>query len=238
MRAWKKDDKPFRDSLSLVAKIGMRGAGATGFAFFERGSEASAWLIVDAAGLALAADWLSGLDDPLAMKFLLRSAGVGEGMLVFVFPSASVAEAGRQKLETLDPVFQSLWSAQCSRLSYINVVEGIAELEARVLESKITHRARGLLASNAQGDIIETIAQHIHTVLHSASTGELLQRIRVEFQDELKERSVLAEAKAILQGTHGMSEEQAHIHLRRLSRRSRKRIQSVAQDVIENDGKK
>ena len=43
----------------------------------------------------------------------------------------------------------------------------------------------------------------------------------------------MGRAKAILQKSQGMSEEEAHAHLRVVSRKSRRRVKDVARQVIE-----
>jgi AmiR/NasT family two-component response regulator len=55
-----------------------------------------------------------------------------------------------------------------------------------------------------------------------------------ELEDEIDERRLMAEAKQILQAVDRLSEEQAHTRLRVMSRKSRKRLKEVAQQVIQD----
>jgi AmiR/NasT family two-component response regulator len=54
-----------------------------------------------------------------------------------------------------------------------------------------------------------------------------------DIQQEIAERDLANRAKALLQRRYGMSEDQAHVHLRLVSRKSRKRLRDVARDVLE-----
>jgi AmiR/NasT family two-component response regulator len=60
----------------------------------------------------------------------------------------------------------------------------------------------------------------------------LEQRLR-ELEEEIAERKLTGQAKAVLQSTYNMSEEQAHLHLRTISRKSRKPLKEVAQELID-----
>jgi len=60
----------------------------------------------------------------------------------------------------------------------------------------------------------------------------LEQRLR-ELEEEIAERKLTTQAKVVLQSAYGMSEEQAHLHLRTISRRSRKPLREIAREVIE-----
>jgi AmiR/NasT family two-component response regulator len=77
-------------------------------------------------------------------------------------------------------------------------------------------------------------AQPFRNSLSALASRRALEKIVQELEDQLEERRVEALAKGILQGASGMTEEQAHAHLRTLSRRSRKPLKDVALDLIQN----
>ena len=49
---------------------------------------------------------------------------------------------------------------------------------------------------------------------------------------QVEERAVANRAKAVLQNRYGMSEDQAYLHLRSESRRSRRRLSEVARELL------
>jgi AmiR/NasT family two-component response regulator len=80
---------------------------------------------------------------------------------------------------------------------------------------------------------VDAIARHVEGVLRPASTGRVLEQLTKDLEEEVEERRLTNRAKAILQSVHGMSEEQAHMHLRQTSRKTRKKLKDVAVDLIE-----
>ena len=103
----------------------------------------------------------------------------------------------------------------------------------RLVDSKIADRALGLLLERRwPAQAIEGLAGHVNNVLRPLAALGALETLVEELEDEIDERRVTAEAKAVLQAAHSISEEQAYKHLRSLSRKSRRRLRDVAQDVI------
>jgi len=60
----------------------------------------------------------------------------------------------------------------------------------------------------------------------------LTRRAVSELEQEIEERRLAGQAKQILQTIQGISEEQSHAQLRLLSRKSRRRLKEVAEQVI------
>jgi AmiR/NasT family two-component response regulator len=81
-------------------------------------------------------------------------------------------------------------------------------------------------------DAIDTIVRHAESVLRPSQLRTALGQFTKEIEQELAERELAARAKAVLQSRYGMSEDQAHVHLRLVSRQSRKRLRDVARDVL------
>jgi AmiR/NasT family two-component response regulator len=75
--------------------------------------------------------------------------------------------------------------------------------------------------------------RHIETVLRASQSLKLLEKTSQQLEEELAERKLTQTAKSILIETCGMSEEEAHLHLRSLSRKSRRPLKAIAQDLID-----
>jgi hypothetical protein len=117
---------------------------------------------------------------------------------------------------------------------YLRLVERLADLEARLMDSKIADRVRGYLADETDSDPSEAIARHVETVLRPTRTRIVLEQALSELEEEIEERRLVGQAKRIMQASDSVSEEEAHIELRLRSRKSRKPLKDVARQVIED----
>ena len=117
---------------------------------------------------------------------------------------------------------------------YSRLVERLAELEARLMDSKIADRVRGYLTDETASEPSEAIARHVETVLRPTRTRIMLEQALSELEEEIEERRLVGEAKQIMQASDSVSEEQAHIELRLRSRKSRKPLKDVARQLIES----
>ncbi len=73
------------------------------------------------------------------------------------------------------------------------------------------------------GSATEMVARFADTVLRQRETEIMLERLAAARETEVQERNLAA---------YGMSEEQAHQHLRAASRRSRRPLREVALELI------
>jgi hypothetical protein len=166
-------------------------------------------------------------------SFPLRAGEAATGVLTFVFRGAVISPRAQSLLERIAAIVEEV-----SRLSQVPAVYArnaarIGELEATLADSKIADRARGLLANHVRdSDAIDTIIRHVESVLRPSQLRTALDQRTKEIEQELAERELAARAKAVLQNRYGMSEDQAHVHLRLVSRQSRKRLRDVARDVL------
>lgn len=117
--------------------------------------------------------------------------------------------------------------------SYRERAARIGEMEAALIDSKIAARIQGLLAGWAQGGTVAAAESHVEVVLRPSDFERLLQQSERGLEGEIEERKLTSRAKALLESEYGMSEEQAHLHLRSMSRKSRKPLKEVAQELIE-----
>ncbi len=217
--------KPFQNSLSALAQVAMREAGADGYAFFQRNAEAPRFLRQDAGGSVITEDLFV---NPLVVTYPLQI----DGLLAFAFRDDVRLREARPKLDRIAGTIEAVWRAAHTVEEYSQLANYVAELETSLMDTKIADRTLGFLLTRGQ-DPIEAITRHVEGVLRETSTRRTLQQISQELEEEVEERRLVGRAKAILQKSQGMSEEEAHAHLRVVSRKSRRRLKDVAREVIE-----
>jgi hypothetical protein len=216
-------------SLQPLAMIAAREAGADGCAIHQ----------FDAAGPRQEMfSW--GVPAPEAgqtgftvASFPLRADDAATGVLTFVFRGAVISPRAQSLLERIAGIIEEVWRLSDVPAVYARNAARIGELETALADSKIADRARGLLANHVRdSDAIDTIVRHVESVLRPSQLRTALGQLTKEIEQELAERELAAQAKAVLQSRYGMSEDQAHVHLRQVSRQSRKRLRDVARDVL------
>ncbi len=219
--------KPFRNSLSTLAQLALQEAGAIGYAIFKRLPNSTDILRQDASGVAI---------DEAAVR--QGAAGVllwplgADGILAFVFSDESNARRAQPQLDRIAKAIDSVWSAAHAAARYSDLANQVADLEASLMDSRIADRARGFIGNREHADALDAIARHVETVLRPASTAQVLEQRSRDLEEEVEERRLTKRAKTILQNVHGMSEEQAHAHLRQISRKTRRKLKDVAVDLI------
>jgi hypothetical protein len=229
-RGWNEMSRELPRSLHPLALLAAREAGADGFAIRQ--------IDADGGQREVKLDW--GLPAPEAgetgltvLSFALRAEEEVTGILTFVFRGAAVQPRALSLLERIAPVIEDVWRLSLLPAAYARNAARIGELETGLADAKIADRARGMLATGAPSrDTVDTIIRHVESVLRPGQLGTVLQQLTQEFEQEIAERELANRAKAILQSRYGMSEDQAHVHLRLVSRKSRKRLRDVARDVL------
>jgi hypothetical protein len=137
-------------------------------------------------------------------------------------------------LERIAGAIEEIWRLPLIPQAYARNAARIGELEAELADSKIADRACGLLGAGPPPPAaIDTIVRHVESVLRPGQLAAVLGQLIVEIEQEIAERDLANRAKALLQSRFGMSEDQAHVHLRLVSRKSRKRLRDVARDLLE-----
>jgi hypothetical protein len=216
-------------SLQPLTMIAAREAGADGCAIHEfdaagQRQEAFTW------GVQLPEGGATGF---MVASFPLRADEAPTGVLTFVFRGAVISPRAQSLLERIAAVIEEVWRLTEVPATYAQSAARIGELETALADSKIADRARGLLANHVRdSDAIDTIVRHVESVLRPTQLRTALGQLTKEIEQELAERELAARAKAVLQSRYGMSEDQAHVHLRLVSRQSRKRLRDVARDVL------
>jgi hypothetical protein len=139
-------------------------------------------------------------------------------------------------LERIAAAIEEVWRLSLLPQTHARNAAHIGELEAGLADSKIADRACGLLAAGPpRPESIDTIVRHVESVLRPGQLAAMLGQLVEEIEQEIAERDLANRAKAVLQSRYGMSEDQAHVHLRLVSRKSRKRLRDVARDLLEEE---
>ncbi len=224
-------------SLQSLALIGAKQAGADGYAIYQLDPKTDAREQKLAWGVPIAkCDAESGADGFTVDSFPLRPGEDVAGIVAFVFRASAIAPGTRAVLERIVRAIEEVWRLSLLPPTYARNAARIGELESKLADSKIADRARGMLASSTPpGDAVDTIVRHVESVLRPGQLGTVLGQLTEEMEQEIAERELASRAKAVLQSRYGMSEDQAHVHLRLVSRKSRKRLRDVARDVLARD---
>jgi hypothetical protein len=218
-------------SLQHLAQIAVNGVGAEGYSIFR---------VDPTTGLReLKFAWGTPVPESNAPGFTVDSfpLEVGasvRGVLTFVSRGSAVAPATRTVLERIAEAIEAVWRLALVPEAYALNAARIGELETELADSKIADRAHGILAKGGLSpEAVDTILRHVESVLRPGQLGTVLQQLSEELDQEIAERELTNRAKAVLQSRYGMSEDQAHVHLRLVSRKSRKRLRDVARDLLE-----
>ena len=228
MQQRKANPKPFQNSLSALTQVAARETGADGYALFRKSSESRGLVRHDSGGADIAEDAVTGGQSGLVVYPL-----GADGVLAFLFQNEKRSRQVRPELDRLAASIGAVWAAAQTAGRYSELASEVADLEVRLLDSKIADRVRGFLSNRGETSPVDAISRHVEGVLRPASTGRVLEQLTKELEEEVEERRLTNRAKAILQSVHGMSEEEAHAHLRQTSRKTRRKLKDVAADVIE-----
>jgi ANTAR domain-containing protein len=223
-------DRTLPKSLQALAQIAVRYAGAEGFAIYQLNPKEAvqelrcSWGVQvpghDAAGWATDSYELS-VDESI------------QGLLVFVFRRGANSKNVRPVLERIAGAIESVWRLSFIPDEYARKAAHVGQLEAGLADAKIEDRARGMLSDAALPEAgIDAILRHVESVLRPGQLATVLIQTVTDVENQVAERALANRAKNVLQRRYGMSEEQAHVHLRMTSRKSRKRLSEVALDVL------
>jgi ANTAR domain len=220
----------FPASVPPLVEIAANRAGAAGYAIYQVHSTGTRELKF-ACGPPIPESGLAGFTmDSLPLQI---DEGVN-GLLIFVFRGSAIAPASRAVLERIAGAIEAVWRLSLLPETYARNAARIGELEFELADSKIADRARGLLADGATpSNAVDAIVRHVESVLRPGQLRTVLQQLTAEVEREITERELASRAKAALQSRYGMSEDQAHVHLRLQSRKARRRLIDVARQVLE-----
>ncbi len=183
-------------SLYPLALLAAREAGAEGFAIHQMDSAAGGrevklgWGVpvpdADEAGLRVASFCLHAKD-----------ADESTGELAFVFRGAAIPPRAQSLLERIAAVIAEVWRLSVLPAAYARNAARIGKLETDLADSKISDRARGLLANGTlPRDAVDTIVRHVESVLRPGQLGIVLEQLTQEIEQEIAERELANRAKA------------------------------------------
>jgi hypothetical protein len=229
------NDSRIPQSLQPLALMALQAAGAEGYSIYELDPATEVWALQLAWGTPVPESRGDGLTEQpfIVESFPLGAGDAVSGILTFVFRDRAIAPVKRALLERIAGVIEAVWRLSLLPAAYARNAARIGELEMGLADSKIADRAHGLLGTGAPSvDAIDTIVKHVESVLRPGQFATVLGNLKQEMEQEIVERELAARAKAVLQSRYGMSEQQAHVHLRLVSRKSRKRMRDVARDLV------
>jgi hypothetical protein len=217
-------------SLKPLAEIAARRAGADGHAIYQIDPIQGSRELRFSCGAPVPEPGDIGFTTD---SIPLRVSEEVAGLLTFVYRGSAIPPESRGVLEKVGGVIEAVWRLTVIPSVYARSAARVGELEMELADAKINDRAHGMLANGSPFDPVDTLARHVESVLKPGQLGEALTQITVEIEQQISDREIANRAKAVLQSRYGISEEQAHVHLRLVSRKSRRRLSAVAQDVLE-----
>lgn len=219
---------PMLGCLTALGQLAMKEAAAVGYRLSRLDRESGGLVRLQTGGARVGESEFSA-----GVSFPVQVAGLETHVLTFVFLNEKIPDSAGPVLDQMVKVVEAVLGLSGLPARYTQLASHAAELEIQLVCAKIRDRARGLIRRPTQGGFgTETLARFSGTLLHSAETATMLERLAREREQELQERSLASQAKAVLESVYGMSEEQAHHHLRVTSRRSRRPLTEVALEYI------
>jgi hypothetical protein len=220
-------------SVHTLAALAAREAGADGYALFRRDAEGG-YSHLGGSGDAITETDLAIEAGCSIVTFPLRSTEAAPAVLAFSFRGHSCTAAARSRLCRMTAAIEQVWRLSATAAGLAGLAVRIGELEAQLADSKIASRARGFLENpgDSQHDVVEAVTRHVQNVLRPFESNALFEKRRQELELEIEERDLTERAKAVLQKSSGLSEDAAHLHLRMISRKTRRPLRDVALEIL------
>lgn len=176
----------------------------------------------------------SQMEDYRFVCFPLGERGPNSGALSFASATNPFMESEKRLLGQVAEAVQGIWLLWHAHEAYVRSIVRIAELEAELADTKITDRATALLERRETGTSqIGAILASVNTIVRHYQLRPVLEEVAQDLERDLADHRLLGQAKSVLQNRDGMSEEQAYLHLRLVSRQTRRRIHDIAGDLVE-----
>jgi AmiR/NasT family two-component response regulator len=220
-------------SVHDLAVLATREAGADGYALYLRDAE-DGYTRLGGGGVVISETDLALPACCSIITFPLRVPDAGLAVLAFSFRSHACTATAKSRLCRMSAAIEQVWRLSGAATGLVEMAARIGELEAQLADSKIASRVRGYLENggDAQHDVVEAVTRHVQNVLRPFESSALFEKRRKELESELEERELAEKAKAVLQRSSGLSEGAAHLHLRMLSRKTRRPLREVALEVL------
>lgn len=224
-------------SIHELAVLAAREAGADGYVLYVADAQGG-YTRLGGAGVAINETDLALHGCGPIVTFPLRAPDARRAVLAFSFRGQACTATAKSCLCRMSAAIEQVWRLSGAATDLAEMAVRIGELEARLADSKIASRARGYLENrgHSQHDVVEAVTRHVQNVLRPFESNALFEKRRQELESELEERELAERAKAVLQDRCGLSEDAAHLHLRMLSRKTRRPLREVALEVLEQTG--
>jgi hypothetical protein len=225
------------NSLQPLALLGLRAAGADGCAICDFDPASGRRTLKFSCGVSVPDSEADSKSAPLSVaEFPLRVEDRITGILAFVFRGAGISEEARAMLGRVAGQVEAVWRFGNLPEACATAAAKAGELEVELADSKIADRARGLLAKGAQtrgalDGAVDVVERHVESVLRSSQLTKALEEMSRELEEKVAERKLVTQAKAVLQSLHGISEEEAHLQLQTISRKTRRPVREVAREL-------
>ena len=145
----------------------------------------------------------------------------------------TLSKQSMDKITSSSASLASLLALSRKIRSYDNLASEISALHLELADQKISDRARGLLGEE---EAAQTIIAHVNRVSESLKFVDELHAAIEDIRSQLTSRQLLHQAKEKLQKDQGISEEEAYLTLRHMSRRTRTPLGEIAKHVLgQND---
>ncbi len=223
-------NRPLPQSLCLVARLGLRNGLAQGYAVDKLLDSSEAWERKVSEGLPVPMSDGNGL---ALTSFPLGTEETQTGALSFVGGATTLSDA-RPALEQIAGVCQAIWRTWYIHASYARDILRIADLEAELADSKIADRAQALLEmGNLHTSPVATISRSVATVLGPCRLRNALKKLVADLERDVADYALVRQAKRFLQERQNMTEAEAYLHLRQVSRQTRRSLPDVASELME-----
>lgn len=216
-------------SLCLVARFGLRNGLAQGYAVDKLLDSGEAWERKLSEGLPVPMSDGNGL---ALVSFPLGTEETETGALSFVGSATSLRDA-RPALEEIAGVCQAIWRTWYMHAAYARDILRIADLEAELADSKIADRARALLEmGKLHTSPVTTISRSVATILGPYQLGKVLKKLMGDLERDAADYALIRQAKSLLQHRQNITEAEAYLQLREVSRQTGRPLPDIAREVM------
>lgn len=233
-------------AICVVLDVACQEAGVSGYALFEFDQTTRRFQTATTKGMPAAQrphNWLATRHpDPITthqdggkvITFPLEGeAGLG-GLLEFAFAEGTqVSTSAHTTLQHAARAAEQYLLGHHRRKRLSDIADRLVHLQRRLADWKIQDRASGLLADGVPAGSTALLHAHVTAVLKNADAdADVAEALAERYEAQLRDRNLLNQAKARLRQTYQLSEEEAYLLLRRVSRARRSKLRDIAKAVL------
>ncbi len=232
----RRTEEIFGNTIESLLRLAIQEALADGYGLYEFDQAKGQLILTYWCGLRSSSTPVSENFGAVVSLPLKSRAGLA-GVLYFGFRTSRPEEEARLKtLRRCADSIQRVLAFAHQMDSCLQIAAELVDFEAKIAELKIEDRTRDLLARGpSDGRATRSLAEHIDSVLIGVGVREELQLLLNRYSATLEERCLIAKAKRVLEQSLNCDEEQAYLHLRNASRRSRKAMREIAGDLLKRE---